>query len=204
MSRSQERRGTCPTASSWCPLPTPARSARISGCAPGSGRCRSSVDCDSWIRDSARDLRYHRRAYDPTPGHPRLSRGSRAARPRAACDFGFVRTGLFALREARPTSTSVRREAPERPKVSPVGYAAAPTPPRPPVASRADRPGQANRGRGTGASRTATLSLRSMRLVANCVRRARSPSRLPAAAAVGAPSAQSSSTMFDNYRSSSG
>ncbi len=41
----------------------------------------------------------------PTPGHPRIFPADLAERARARQVMSFLRTGLFALREARPTSS---------------------------------------------------------------------------------------------------
>lgn len=62
------------------------------------------VHGDTWISESLAISEYLAETF-PSPAHPRLFPANLAERARARQIMMFLRTSLFALREARPTST---------------------------------------------------------------------------------------------------
>jgi glutathione S-transferase len=62
------------------------------------------VHRDTWITESLAISEYLAETF-PAPGHPRLFPADLGDRARARQIMSFLRTSLFALREARPTST---------------------------------------------------------------------------------------------------
>jgi glutathione S-transferase len=62
------------------------------------------VHGDTWITESLAISEYLAETF-PAPGHPRLFPANLAERARARQIMMFLRTSLFALREARPTSS---------------------------------------------------------------------------------------------------
>jgi len=69
------------------------------------------VHGDTWITESLAISEYLAETF-PTPGHPRLFPADLADRARARQIMSFLRTSLFALREARPTSSVFGRPSP--------------------------------------------------------------------------------------------
>ncbi|HEY6179686.1 MAG TPA: glutathione transferase [Kofleriaceae bacterium] len=69
------------------------------------------VHGDTWITESLAISEYLAETF-PTPGHPRLFPADLADRARARQIMSFLRTSLFALREARPTSSVFGRPNP--------------------------------------------------------------------------------------------
>lgn len=69
------------------------------------------VHGDTWISESLAISEYLAETF-PTPGHPRLFPADLADRARARQIMLFLRTSLFALREARPTSSVFGRPNP--------------------------------------------------------------------------------------------
>ena len=69
------------------------------------------VDGDAWITESLAISEYLAETF-PTPGHPRLFPADLGDRARARQIMSFLRTSLFALREARPTSSVFGRPNP--------------------------------------------------------------------------------------------
>jgi glutathione S-transferase len=81
------------------------------------------VHGDVWITESLAISEYLAETF-PTPGHPRLFPADLADRARARQIMSFLRTSLFALREARPTSSVFGRPNP-RPMPDPAREEAA-------------------------------------------------------------------------------
>jgi glutathione S-transferase len=124
------------------------------------------VDGDAWISESLAISEYLAERY-PTPGHPRLFPADLVQRARARQVMLFVRTGLFALREARPTSTLFVAKHAKRPEIAPLSEAAATDAAEViRVASALIAPGQANLF-DHWCIADCDLSLLLMRLVAN-------------------------------------
>jgi glutathione S-transferase len=69
------------------------------------------VHGDTWITESLAISEYLAETF-PTPGHPRLFPADLGDRARARQIMSFLRTSLFALREARPTSSVFGRPNP--------------------------------------------------------------------------------------------
>jgi glutathione S-transferase len=69
------------------------------------------VHGDVWITESLAISEYLAETF-PTPGHPRLFPADLGDRARARQIMSFLRTSLFALREARPTSSVFGRPNP--------------------------------------------------------------------------------------------
>ena len=69
------------------------------------------VHGETWITESLAISEYLAETF-PTPGHPRLFPADLGDRARARQIMSFLRTSLFALREARPTSTVFGRPSP--------------------------------------------------------------------------------------------
>jgi glutathione S-transferase len=69
------------------------------------------VHGDTWITESLAISEYLAETF-PAPDHPRLFPADLAERARARQIMLFLRTSLFALREARPTSSVFRRPNP--------------------------------------------------------------------------------------------
>jgi glutathione S-transferase len=65
-----------------------------------------------WITESLAISEYLAETF-PTPAHPRLFPADLAERARARQIMSFLRTNLFALREARPTSSVFGRPSPK-------------------------------------------------------------------------------------------
>jgi len=86
------------------PLPIPPeRSAQLAEKAI-IGKVPILVHGDLWLTESLAISEYLAETF-PTPGHPRLFPANLAERARARQVMSFLRTGLFGLREDRPTST---------------------------------------------------------------------------------------------------
>jgi glutathione S-transferase len=68
------------------------------------GKVPILVHGDAWITESLAISEYLAETF-PAPGHPRLFPADLAKRARARQIMSYLRTGLFALREDRPTST---------------------------------------------------------------------------------------------------
>jgi glutathione S-transferase len=69
------------------------------------------VHGDTWITESLAISEYLAETF-PSPDHPRLFPANLAERARARQIMSFLRTSLFALREARPTSSVFGRPNP--------------------------------------------------------------------------------------------
>ena len=69
------------------------------------------VHGDTWITESLAISEYLAETF-PAPGHPRLFPADLGDRARARQIMSFLRTSLFALREARPTSSVFGRPNP--------------------------------------------------------------------------------------------
>jgi glutathione S-transferase len=69
------------------------------------------VHGETWISESLAISEYLAETF-PAPDHPRLFPANLAERARARQVMSFLRTSLFALREARPTSTVFGRPNP--------------------------------------------------------------------------------------------
>jgi len=69
------------------------------------------VHGDTWITESLAISEYLAEMF-PAPGHPRLFPADLAQRARARQIMSFLRTSLFTLREARPTSSVFGRPNP--------------------------------------------------------------------------------------------
>ena len=69
------------------------------------------VHGETWISESLAISEYLAETF-PSPDHPRLFPANLAERARARQIMLFLRTGLFALREARPTSSVFGRPTP--------------------------------------------------------------------------------------------
>lgn len=70
------------------------------------------VHGETWISESLAISEYLAETF-PTPAHPRLFPADLADRARARQIMSFLRTSLFALREARPTSSVFGRPSPK-------------------------------------------------------------------------------------------
>lgn len=81
------------------------------------------VHGDTWITESLAISEYLAETF-PSPDHPRLFPANLAERARARQIMSFLRTSLFALREARPTSSVFGRPNP-RPMSDPAREEAA-------------------------------------------------------------------------------
>jgi glutathione S-transferase len=75
-------------------------------------RVPALIHGDVWITESLAISEYLAETF-PTPAHPRLFPADLADRARARQIMSFLRTSLFALREARPTSSVFGRPSPK-------------------------------------------------------------------------------------------
>src|SRR5262249_25795533 len=86
------------------PLPIPAdKKAKLADKAI-LGKVPTLAHDDVWITESLAISEYLAERF-PAPGHPRIFPADLVERARARQLMSFLRTGLFALREERPTST---------------------------------------------------------------------------------------------------
>jgi glutathione S-transferase len=125
------------------------------------GKVPVLVDGDAWITESSAISEYLAERY-PAPGFPRLFPADLVQRARARQVMSALRTGFFALREERPTSTILGRPDP-RP-MSDKAKAEADELVR--IASALIRPGATSMF-GAWCIADADLALALMRLVAN-------------------------------------
>src|SRR6185369_8890287 len=76
------------------------------------GKVPILVHGDTWISESLAISEYLAETF-PAPAHPRLFPANLGERARARQVMSFLRTSLFTLREARPTSTVFGRPNPQ-------------------------------------------------------------------------------------------
>ena len=94
------------------PLPIPAETKAVLRQKSLLGKVPILVHGDLWLTESLAISEYLAERF-PTPGHPRLFPADLAERARARQVMSYLRTGLFGLREDRPTSTVFGRPDPK-------------------------------------------------------------------------------------------